>query len=99
MASDDSSNSADTADALVCQATVLLLRAGQEASLAGEDLAGPLDRLLSAVSLERPEGARQPEGVLGDRLGEVPARGRHGADDRHRTLASFRAAHRTAPRS
>jgi hypothetical protein len=52
MASRDSSDFAGPADARVCRSAVLLLRAGQEAGSAGEDLVTPLDRLLSAVSLE-----------------------------------------------
>jgi hypothetical protein len=52
MASHDSSEVADRADARVCWSAVLHLRAGQDASLAGEDLTPPLDRLLGAVSLE-----------------------------------------------
>lgn len=52
MTSHDSSDIAGRADALVCRSAVLVLRAGQKAGAAGEDLAPPLDRLLSAVSLE-----------------------------------------------
>ena len=52
MASHDSSEVARRADARVCRSAVLLLRAGQQTSPAGEDLTPPLDRLLSAVSLE-----------------------------------------------
>jgi hypothetical protein len=52
MASYDSLDITGRADALVCQAAVMLLRAGQKAGLAGEDLAPLLDRLLSVVSLE-----------------------------------------------
>ena len=48
----------------------------------------PVDRgevaLAGERRVERPERARQAQRVLGDRLGEVAARRRDGADDRHR---------------
>ncbi|MHA6783229.1 hypothetical protein ACVGOW_19870 [Pseudonocardia saturnea] len=52
MASRDPSNSVDKADAFVCRSAALLLRAGQEVTLVGAELVPPLDRLLTAVSLE-----------------------------------------------
>lgn len=52
MASQVGPGSADRADALRCRSAALLLRAGLDAPVAGEDLAVPLGRLLSAVSLE-----------------------------------------------
>lgn len=52
MVSRDSSDFAGRADARVCRSAVLLLRAGQQTSPAGEELAPPLDRLLTAVSFE-----------------------------------------------
>lgn len=56
MASHNSSEKVGHADALVCRSAALLLRAGHEAGLAGHDLAAPLERLLSAVSLELETG-------------------------------------------
>ena len=52
MASHDPLDIAARGDALVCRAAVLLLRARSKASVAGEDLAPDVDRLLSAVGLE-----------------------------------------------
>lgn len=52
MASHDPLNTADQADALVCRSAALLLRAGQQDDLVAEGLVPPLDRLLTAVSLE-----------------------------------------------
>jgi len=53
MALHDPSYSADhAADAVVCRSAALLLRAGHEDGLVGEELAPSLDRLLTAVSLE-----------------------------------------------
>lgn len=51
MASQDPSNSADQAAALVCRSAALLLRAGHEDRLVGAELTSSLDRLLTAVSI------------------------------------------------
>jgi hypothetical protein len=59
----DLSDTSVVADALVCQEAALLLRAG-EASPDGEDLAPPMDRLLSAVGAELETGRESlPEAV------------------------------------
>ncbi|MDN5859194.1 MAG: hypothetical protein L0H84_11285 [Pseudonocardia sp.] len=52
MPSQDPSNDADHADALVCRSAAMLLRAGAETGLAGADLTLPLDQLLAAVGNE-----------------------------------------------